>query len=76
MCDVLFLFVKLESFQNFSEDDEFQLYFTIGRRAMYFFASQIWYEFGISLTMMNFNNISSRMKARCGFAFYRNDIVL
>ena len=55
--DVLFLFINMRSFYNFSHDDELQQYFIIDQRSLFLFSSSKWDQFRISPTMMNFNNI-------------------
>ena len=76
MWDVVFLFIKMISFYNFSEDDEFEQCFIIDQRPLYFFISWKWDHFRIFLSMMNFSNISSLVKLGCAFCFHENDISL
>ena len=73
--DVLFLFTKMRWFENFFEHVEFQIYFSINQRPMFFFSSPKWHHFGISLTMMNFNNSSSLAYVWCSFPLHQNEII-
>ena len=72
---VLFLFVKMGSFESLPHDDEFQPYWNIDESRMFFFSSWKSDHFRIALTMVNFNNISSLSKVPCSFSLYQNKII-
>ena len=74
--DVLFLFIQMISFYNFSYDDEFHQCFIIDQHPMCFFSSSRWDHFRISLIMMNFTNVSSLTNIRCIFSPYPDEIIL
>ena len=73
--NVLFLFIKMRSIQNFSNDDESHQCFIIDQHSMYFFSSSKWDQFRISLTMMNLTNVSSLTNIRCTFSLHQNEII-
>ena len=76
MSDDVFPFFRMRSFQNFSHRDEFQQYFNIDQRPIFFFCSSKSDHFIISLSMINFNNISSLTNVRCSCSLHQNQIIL
>ena len=74
--NVLFLFTKMTSCQNCSDDDELQQYFMIDQRLMFLFSSSKRDQFWISLMMMNFNNVWSLTNVQCSFPLHQHEIIL
>ena len=74
--DVLFLLIEMISFYNWSEDDEFHQCFIVDQHLMYSFSSSRWGHFRISLSRMNFTNVSSLTNIRCAFCAHPNEIIL
>ena len=73
--DVLFLFIKIRSFQNFAQDDEFLEYFISEPREILFFFSWKWDHFRISLSMLSSKCISALTNDRCYFSLQQNEII-
>ena len=74
--DVLFLFMQLRSFYNFSHNDEFHERSIVDEHLTYFFSSSRWYHFTISLSKMNFTNVSLLTNIQCTFSLHPHDMIL
>ena len=75
-CVVVFLFITMRSFYDFSQDEEFPQCFIIHSPARFLFSLSEWGHLGIWLRMMNFNNISSFTNVRCSFSVHQNEMIL
>ena len=72
----IFLDIKMRSFYNLPDDDQFPQYFIIDHNSIYFFSLSKWDDYTISFSMMNSNNFSSFTNIQCTFPPHQNEIVL
>ena len=75
MSHVVFLFMKMTSFYNFSHNAEVEQYFVADEGSVFFFCGSKWNDFKMFLKMMNFNNIWSLTGDGGAFSLHKNQVI-